>query len=199
MPQAPSKGRSATADDIRHAALKQFAQSGYEMSTMRDIAASVGIKAASLYNHFDSKEEILWDLTRTAMCELAVSRDQALAEVANPAGQLAAFVSAHVCFHAQRRHQAVLVNSQLGSLSRSHYRKAVDLRDAYEQSLRDIIDAGVGLKQFNVEDSHVTTLAILQMGMGVSVWYRPDGRLSLSEVCAQYVNFSALLVRSRLS
>ncbi|NQW72830.1 MAG: hypothetical protein HQ453_08875 [Actinobacteria bacterium] len=37
------------------------------------------------------------------------------------------------------------------------------------------------------------------MGTSVSVWYRPDGRLSLSEACPQYVNLSALMVISRLS
>ena len=200
MPQAPSKAGSATADEIRQAALEQFAQSGYDASSMRDIAASVGIKAASLYNHFDSKEEILWDVTRSAMSDLAANRDEALARLGPGAGlraQLAAFVSAHVGFHAERRHQAVLVNSQLGSLSQSHRRKAVALRDEYENSLRMIIDAGVASGEFNVFDAQVATLAILQMGTGVSVWFRPDGRLSIVQVGAQYVKL-ALAVVSQL-
>jgi len=39
-------------------ALILFADRGYEGISMRDIASAVGIKAASLYNHFKSKEEI---------------------------------------------------------------------------------------------------------------------------------------------
>ncbi|MDA3022831.1 MAG: TetR/AcrR family transcriptional regulator [Actinomycetota bacterium] len=198
MPQAPSQVRSATADEIRQAALQQFAQSGYDASSMRDIAASVGIKAASLYNHFDSKEKILWDLTRSAMSDLAANRDAALAQLdpaAGPRARLAAFVSAHVGFHAERRHQAVLVNSQLGSLSPSHHRKAIALRDAYENSLRAIIDAGVTTGEFVISDAQVTTLAILQMGTGVSVWFRPDGRLRSDQVGAEYVKLAALITR----
>jgi AcrR family transcriptional regulator len=168
---------------------------------MRDIAASVGIKAASLYNHFDSKEEILWDVTRSAMSDLAANRDEALARLgpgAGPRAQLAAFVSAHVGFHAERRHQAVLVNSQLGSLSQSHRRKAVALRDEYENSLRMIIDAGVASGEFNVFDAQVATLAILQMGTGVSVWFRPDGRLSIDQVGAQYVKLALAVVSQQV-
>lgn len=201
MPQAVSKARSATADEIRQAALEQFAQSGYEATTMRDIAASVGIKAASLYNHFDSKEEILWDLTRSAMRDLDANRDDALARLAPaavPRVKLAAFVSAHVDFHAERRHQAVLVNSQLGSLSQSHHRKAVALRDAYENSLRTIIDAGVASGEFTVSDVQVATLAILQMGTGVSFWFRPDGRLRIDQVCAEYVKLALAIVRHEI-
>ncbi len=47
-----------TKDAILYNSLTLFSEKGYEGVSMRDIAASVGIKAASLYNHFNSKEEI---------------------------------------------------------------------------------------------------------------------------------------------
>jgi AcrR family transcriptional regulator len=39
-------------------ALALFSDKGYEGVSMRDIAGAAGIKAASLYNHFKSKEDI---------------------------------------------------------------------------------------------------------------------------------------------
>jgi AcrR family transcriptional regulator len=39
-----------------------FSEKGYSKVSVRDIAKEVGIKAASLYNHFSSKEEILHSL-----------------------------------------------------------------------------------------------------------------------------------------
>lgn len=44
---------------ILEAALGLFAQAGVSSTTMRQLADAVGIKAASLYNHFGSKEEIV--------------------------------------------------------------------------------------------------------------------------------------------
>jgi AcrR family transcriptional regulator len=51
-------------EKIFYTAVKLFAQKGYASVTMREIAAEVGIKAASIYNHYDSKESLL-----TAMVE----------------------------------------------------------------------------------------------------------------------------------
>lgn len=48
----------STKDSIIYQALTLFSDRGYEGVSMRDIAAAVGIQAASLYNHFKSKEAI---------------------------------------------------------------------------------------------------------------------------------------------
>jgi AcrR family transcriptional regulator len=200
MPQPPSQGRSATADEIRQAALEQFAQVGYEATTMREIAGSVGIKAASLYNHFGSKEAILWDLTLTALTELAAGSDAASSALpANAASRerLAAFVAAHVTFHASHRNQALVVNGQLGALSAPHYRRAVALRAAYESALRTIVEVGVTAGDFATPDLRVTTFAILQMGVAVSAWYRPDGQLTIDELCAIYVELAEKMLAPR--
>lgn len=48
-----------TRERIINAAIVLFSDIGYSKISVRDIAKKVGIKAASLYNYFDSKEEIL--------------------------------------------------------------------------------------------------------------------------------------------
>lgn len=47
-----------TKEKIIMVSLTLFSQKGYEGVSMRDIAADVGIKGASIYNHFKGKEEI---------------------------------------------------------------------------------------------------------------------------------------------
>jgi AcrR family transcriptional regulator len=53
---------STTKECIFQAALKLFAQHGFEGARMEKIAAEVGINKASLYFHFKSKEEIFREL-----------------------------------------------------------------------------------------------------------------------------------------
>jgi len=48
-----------TKEKIILAAIVRFSDKGYDNVSMRDIAADVGIKAASIYNHFPSKRDIL--------------------------------------------------------------------------------------------------------------------------------------------
>jgi AcrR family transcriptional regulator len=197
MPPVPEAAISATADEIREAALEQFARDGYSSTSMRDIASSVGIKAASLYNHFGSKEAILWDLTLTAFEELLRGRDLAIANLPDnptPQDRLACLVTSHVAFHARNSNQALLVNSQLAALSKTHYRKAVAMRAQYEATMREVIDEGVAKGVFTTIDARVTTFAILQMGMAVSGWFRPEGPLAFSDLCAIYVDLAAKML-----
>jgi len=56
---ADRPGSIRTKDRILHAAVRLFSDRGYDKVSMRDIAAAVGIKAASIYNHYASKEELL--------------------------------------------------------------------------------------------------------------------------------------------
>jgi len=50
---------TGTKGRIIEVSLKLFAQSGYHAVSVRDIAREVGIKDASIYSHFSSKDEIL--------------------------------------------------------------------------------------------------------------------------------------------
>lgn len=47
-----------TKQKIINESLKLFAEKGYDGVSMREIAAAVGIKGASIYNHFKGKEDV---------------------------------------------------------------------------------------------------------------------------------------------
>jgi AcrR family transcriptional regulator len=48
-----------TKERIFDVAINLFAQNGFDATSMREIAEAVGIKKASMYSHFSSKDEIL--------------------------------------------------------------------------------------------------------------------------------------------
>ena len=52
---------SGTKQRIIDAALGMFAAGGYDKVTIRDIAYEAGITSGSIYGHFESKEQILWE------------------------------------------------------------------------------------------------------------------------------------------
>ncbi|NRQ39798.1 TetR family transcriptional regulator [Nonomuraea sp. NN258] len=62
--------RSLTHERILSAARALFAARGYRATSMQSIADQVGITKAALYYHFDSKEEILRELTLPLLDEL---------------------------------------------------------------------------------------------------------------------------------
>ncbi len=49
-------------DVITQKASALFRQKGFQATSMRDIAEAIGVEAPSLYNHIQSKNEILKDV-----------------------------------------------------------------------------------------------------------------------------------------
>lgn len=194
----PEPTVDVTAEIIREVALAHFARTGYDGATMRGIAAEVGVKASSLYHHFPSKQDLLWDLTLTALDGLEAGWARARSALPDPHSrrdELEAFVTSHVRFHATHSAQAAMVNGHLHGLDSVRYRLAVTRRDRYAAALTDLLTAGRDEGVFDIPDMQITTYALLQMGMSVATWYRPDGPRSIAELCSGYVAVAMKIVQ----
>jgi hypothetical protein len=73
------------------------------------------------------------------------------------------------------------------------------LRTTYEKELRAILREGVEAKLFDIEDTGLTAMALIQMMTGVIVWFRPGERLSIAEVTATYLSMTMRLVGATMS
>ncbi len=186
----------ATAAQIYAEGVNLIYESGYHAATLRRIADRVGMLAPSIYNHFASKDELLFTIVARTMSDLIDGSRRATADAAAPADRLAGFVRHLVTFHGERRLEAGVTDSEFRQLSPDRCRQAVELRDAYAAMLREIIDAGLAEGAFAVGDAALTCYAILTMGTYVSVWYRPDGRLPLAAIADQYVELGLRMVRA---
>ncbi|TPK76475.1 TetR/AcrR family transcriptional regulator [Mesorhizobium sp. B2-3-3] len=183
---------------VREAAVNLIARYGYEAMSMRQLAAEVGVQAAALYRYFPTKEDLLFTLMREHMEGLREAWENARPDHADPTGQLAAYVRNHIAFHIERRHATHVSNMELRSLSPDRLTQILRLRTAYEKELRAILRDGAEAGTFNVEDTGLTAMALIQMMTGVIVWFRPGERLSITEVTATYLSMTMRLVGARI-
>jgi AcrR family transcriptional regulator len=63
-------GQKATAEKIFDAAIDLFSQRGYDAVSIRDIAATVGIKESSIYKHYTSKDQILQKIVQYPLAKI---------------------------------------------------------------------------------------------------------------------------------
>ncbi len=59
--------KGSTRDEILNVALELFSVNGYEATSISQLADAVGIRKASLYSHFSSKQEILDNVVESVL------------------------------------------------------------------------------------------------------------------------------------
>jgi AcrR family transcriptional regulator len=168
----PSGSRLMVLD---HAA-RLFRERGYAETSLRDIAGACGMKTASLYYHFASKDEIVVAVLNTGVARVSAEarrRVDALGE----AGQ-AERLHAAICGHL---HALLQPNSYTGANIRifghvpPHVRAAtMELREQYEQWWRDLL-ADAEAKGMIRRGTDLRTVRLLLLGaMNWAVeWHTP--------------------------
>lgn len=175
-------------DAILAASARYFAEEGYHSAGMRGIADSVGIKGASLYNHFGSKEEILYaialKMTRDPVDEHLVILD----EPGSAAERLTSLVDTHLRHLAVNRVEHLVSLRELAALTPEHREQVVDYRKYYQRRVRDVIAAGIRTGDFDVSDPMRAAVAVLDLMNGVSWWLRDDH--DIDYVVATYIDYT---------
>ena len=162
-----------TSGAIREAAAELFYQHGYEATSLRAVAAQVGIQVGSLYNHISGKEELLADLMVGVMDELEQSVEAAIAGAGDSAvAQLRAALDAHIRYHAQHARETFVGNSELRALGAENRKSVMARRSRYENRLRDLITAAADEAGADLIDAETA------LGLGVVNRIVADGDLA---------------------
>ncbi|QIZ01074.1 TetR/AcrR family transcriptional regulator [Streptomyces sp. S1D4-11] len=182
------------AEGIRAAALDLFTRLGYGATTMADIGAAVGIRGPSLYKHVASKQDLLAQIMADTMDNLLALHRVAIESSSDPTERLRRATEAHVRYHARHRQEAFVGNREIRSLEEPHRTKILTRRAEYEAGFRDLVTEGVAAGCFSVASVRLASYAILDLGMGVAVWFRDDGELTEDAVAWQYGEFALSIV-----
>ena len=176
---------------IREAAAALFFEHGYEATSLRAVAAAVGIQVGSLYNHISGKDELLTDIMVAVMDELEASVEAAVGSAGDSdIARLRAAVDAHIRYHAQHARETFIGNSELRALSAENRKAVLARRSRYEQYMRRLVIKAAAEAGAELIDPKLQTFAVLALGMHVASWFRSRGPLSLEKVVDTYTRIS---------
>ena len=192
MARTAGSNGAKTLEAIREAGADLIYRHGYEAMSLRALAAAVGVQVGSLYNHIKTKQDLLFFLMRSHMEQLLAERDACpgVYPPAPPPARLRAFVEFHLGFHLTRKRDISLANFELRSLEPENYAVVVAMRADYERTLTDILTAGRESGDFAVPEPRLAAFGILSMLTGACMWYRPEGRLSKTDIIAAYADMA---------
>jgi AcrR family transcriptional regulator len=176
-----------TGPKVREAATRLFTAHGYAAVSMRQIAAEVGVQAGALYLYTPNKQALLFNLLLEQM-RGSVDTLSDLDLSGAPMQQLENFVRSHIQYHMGGETAAFIPYTELRNLSPKNYEVVEVMRRTYEATLESILWQGRDARIFDVEDCKLTTLVLISILNGVLTWYRPKGRVPLSQVEDYYVD-----------
>jgi AcrR family transcriptional regulator len=190
----PSSRRSSPrrrAPEIIEAAARVFAERGFHGATTQDIADVLGIRQASLYYYFASKEEAL-----ELVCLQGVGDffEVAKAIASGPgaaADKLARLVQAHLAPLADRGDFVRVFLNERQHLPAESRRRIGKWSRGLERVFEDVLKEGVRRGEFRPDlDTRLAVLAALGMVNAVASWYRSED-VAVERVSAEFVRLIA--------
>ena len=157
--------------EILHVAAKLFRERGYNAVSMRDIAKELDIKAASLYNHIASKQEIL-ELTVIRIAEaftnginIIHSKDISVKE------QLTQLVELHIDLTLADPDAMACVNNDWMHLAKDEQEYFIQMRDRYEDKFRSILKKGINSGEIGDLNVELMLFSMLSTLRTLHLWY----------------------------
>ena len=171
-----SKTTLTRKQEILKTAARLFKEKGYTAVTMRDLATEIGVKAASLYNHISSKEEILNDVIMNVAQSFTEGIEEIRFRERGIAEKLTAVVAQHVNLTADHPYQMASLNNDwmhLGEAKGTY----LELRNTYEQHFREIIKEGKKAKVLKEIDEEIILFSTLGTLRNLYLWIPKKGDL----------------------
>jgi AcrR family transcriptional regulator len=166
-----------------------FGRSGFDASSLNDLAAETGISKAGIYHYFKTKQDVYDAIIIQTLQGLFDHVSAAVESATRPQEKLLAFMTAHADFF-ERNYWAFLCmlvgfSGMSAPISRHD---AVALREGYEHLLRGIIADGVRQGEFRDVDPATTGRAVLSMLNWMARWFKLGGPKTAAEVASEYAD-----------
>jgi GntR family transcriptional regulator of vanillate catabolism len=168
-------------------AAELFSKQGYASTTTRSISTLIGMEKATLYYHVKSKEDLLYLITKSSAEALQEDVQKALEGITCPFDQLAMLAQAHCMSLLRDQTQHATALAEVRALSPGRLAEIVGMRRAYQQGIRQIIEAAQKSGSLRT-DAQARYLASMLQGLldRAVEWYQRGGLLASSELSGYF-------------
>jgi AcrR family transcriptional regulator len=178
--------------EILRTAARLFQQRGYDATSMSDVAAALKLSKGGLYHHFQSKDEILFEIMSHAM---EITEQRVLGPVrpiADPEERLRALIRLHIEVVLSPRDREItvmlhenhplppLLRKRINSRKKDYIHYLENLMAEVQRKLRPL-PLGKGKVS-----PRAAAFALLGMINWIYQWYKPEGDLHAQSLISQF-------------
>ena len=174
--------------EILRTAARLFQQRGYDATSMNDVAAALKLSKGGLYHHFQSKDEILFEIMNHAM-EMTQERVIApVRSIADPLERLRALIRLHIEVVLSPRDREITVMLHENHPLPPALRKRINYRKKeYVHFVESLIaDVQRSRAAKTTVSPRAAAFALLGMINWIYQWYKPEGELQANNLIPQF-------------
>jgi AcrR family transcriptional regulator len=177
--------------EILRTAGRLFQQRGYDATSMNDVAAALKLSKGGLYHHFQSKDEILYEIMNHAMDITQERVIDVVKQISDPERRLRALIRLHI--------EVVLspVDREITVMLHENHPLPPTLRKKINARKKDYIHFLENLMAEVQRSRHAkgsvspraAAFALLGMLNWIYQWYKPEGELQVQNLVPQFTEF----------
>lgn len=176
--------------EILDAAQQLFSEKGYVAASMRELAQMLSIQPASLYSHYPSKDEILWEIALRA----ARSFYQKVMPIAENKqlptyDRMRAMMQAHTHAIIANINASAIFFKEWKRLEDDKRNRFAEIISTYEGTFIAVLKEGADQGIFRPGNTRFFTSMLLSSVNWLPAWYRPDGKMSPEEIAEAAADF----------
>ena len=175
---APAEIDPATRERVLLEAARLFRHHGYSATTLREVADAAGIKAGSIYYHFESKEQILGEVMDKGIQVVAAAvreRVDALPESATARQRIAAAIEGHLwglLHHGDFTSANIRIYGQIPTAAKNRHRL---VRRAYADYWERLLEDAMKRGELRADSSTAVVRLFVIGALNWTVeWYNPQ-------------------------
>ncbi len=183
--------------EILRTAGRLFQQRGYDATSMNDVAAALKLSKGGLYHHFQSKDEILFEIMNHAMDITQQRVIDPVKLIAEPEQRLRALIRLHIEVVLSPRDREITVMLHENHPLPPSLRKKINARKKeYVRFLENLIaEVQKSRRATGKVTPRAAAFALLGMINWIYQWYKPEGELQAHNLVPQFTDlvFGGLL------
>jgi TetR/AcrR family transcriptional regulator, cholesterol catabolism regulator len=181
MAKAQRKKASKKELILRKAAA-MFREKGFAATSMRDLAETVGIEAASLYNHIRSKNEMLEAICFDVANRFNANMDAIEAGTEKSIKKVETLLRFHIKEMVGNYEEVYVSDREWRHLDEPYLSNFQNQRRIYRKRFAAIIEDGIRKNEIRQIDAPTAILILLHAVSGIESWHRSKARITGEEL-----------------
>lgn len=183
-------GKNGTRKEvIIEKATRLFLEKGFAAASMRDLAEHVGVEAASLYNHIQSKSEILQEICFKVANEFISHLEQVESSENSALQKMEILIRFHIRMMLKEYESIYISDHEWRHLPEPYLSNFLNQRRHYRKRLGAIIEQGIERGEMKQIEPYVAVLTILSAISGIESWQRSRKTISEKDMEENMVKF----------